>query len=99
MTEEEAFAALGLSPGAPPAVVHRRFRKLSFAAHPDTEGGSAEAFSELRAAYVMASDYAATEPCPTCKGARRKTLPSGGGFVPMTITCPDCEGTGYRHAR
>lgn len=96
MTDEEAFAALGLKPGASPGDVKTEFRRHVMDAHPD-KGGTIDGFSALRTAYNQAFYYAVAEPCPTCKGVGRKTIPSGGLFIPMTITCPDCEGSGKKH--
>lgn len=48
-----AYETLGLEPGAGPEAVRAAYRERVKAAHPDTEGGSAEAFIRVREAYEL----------------------------------------------
>lgn len=51
MTRAEAYDALGLEPTASDEEVRTAYRELAKTAHPDTDGGSAEAFQSVRDAY------------------------------------------------
>ena len=98
MTPAEAFAALGLAPGASPTEVRAAYRRLAKAAHPDAAEGSAEAFGALNRAYGAAFAYAHSEPCPRCAG--RGSVPQPGaayGWTPVYMPCGTCVGSGLRH--
>jgi DnaJ-domain-containing protein 1 len=50
-TDGEAYATLGLEPGADEADVKRAYRRLVKETHPDTEDGDEESFKEVTEAY------------------------------------------------
>lgn len=50
------YEILGVKKDAKPAEIKSAYRKLSSTAHPDKEGGSAEAFHELKEAYDILKD-------------------------------------------
>lgn len=56
MTEAEAYEVLGLDPTAGEDEVRDAYREQAKEVHPDTEGGSAEAFQELNDAYERLVD-------------------------------------------
>lgn len=56
LTRGEAYDVLGLDPTASEAAVRSAYREKAKELHPDTEGGSAEAFQELNDAYERLVD-------------------------------------------
>jgi len=52
----DLYAVLGVSKTATPEEIRRAYRRCSKSAHPDAEGGSAEAFAKLQHAYNILSD-------------------------------------------
>lgn len=95
MTLTEAFAALGLAPGATPAEVRAAYVALGKAAHPDL-GGTVAAFVRHREAYEVASAYAKAEPCQTCKGSATIWVGTS-AWSPTRMVCASCAGSGKRH--
>lgn len=59
MTLSEARALLGVRPQASPTDLRRAFRDAAKAAHPDREGGSADRFRRVMAAYRQLEEAAA----------------------------------------
>jgi hypothetical protein len=55
-TAREAYATLGLEPGADQAAIRDAYRDRIKAVHPDTEGGDEAAFRNVRAAYERLAD-------------------------------------------
>ncbi len=55
MTPDEAYAALGLAPAAPPKQIRAAYRRLAFEYHPDRNSNDAESlrrFTRIAAAYA-----------------------------------------------
>lgn len=97
MTTSEAFAALGLAPGAAPAAVRAAYIARAKATHPDATGGAGDAYRRVALAYSYARDYAASEPCPGCGGTGRDALVSASAWSRVELPCPACRGSGLRH--
>jgi hypothetical protein len=55
-SERTAYATLGLDPGADQAAIREAYRARIKEVHPDTEGGDAAAFREVREAYERLSE-------------------------------------------
>ncbi len=97
MTPAEAFAILGLAPGAAPAEVSARAKERAKVLHPDVLGtGDAGAFEVMRQARSTALAYALEEPCRACVGTGYKVV-----YAPtwsaVKTQCPVCAGSGLRH--
>lgn len=56
MGRAEAFAALGLSPGADQRAIRQAYRDRVKAVHPDADGGDEDEFRRVRAAYERLRD-------------------------------------------
>ena len=82
---ESAHSVLGLRPNATMAEAKAAYRRLAMKAHPDREGGNAEAFKELQAALKA---FKSSGLCPLClgKGRMRKHQ----GVAAWDVPCPRC---------
>lgn len=65
MTKREAFAVLGLAPGAEPEAATAAFKALALKYHPDRNPAGAERMKQLTAAYAMVRGGDWTEPGPS----------------------------------
>lgn len=92
---DQAFKYLGLHPTATPEEVKDRWRELLKTHHPD-QGGDAESFKVLRAAYQDAYQTALETPCSFCDGTGTTKI-YGRGFSPLPLVCNVCEGSGQKY--
>jgi len=89
-----AFEVLGLGADATVDAIKARWRELAGIHHPD-RGGDAEEFHKYRLAYHAALKIAeAPKVCMTCRGKKR--VQRAYGFTSLMVSCPDCNGTGFR---
>lgn len=112
---EEAIGVLGWGAEALDALSAESFksmyREAARKAHPDAEGGSAEAFARVDWAKHVLQAWMARQPidrpkglaaadCARCAGKGRIKMHKG--FTSYTVRCPTCHGTGdggYDHDR
>ena len=94
MTTDEAFAILGLRPGASVEEVRQAWHDVAGRTHPDA-GGSAEEFQRAREAYYLVRSITPRTPrgaCLTCFGSGRRRVRSG--FSTVNLSCAACGGSG-----
>ena len=106
------YQIFDVPPGVPDADLHARFRALAAAWHPDNaNGGDVDRYKALTEAWSLLKTPALRRqyqgqlllsgtPCPACGGAGLGLAPlsswSSVGFMPVTVECAACEGTGQQ---
>lgn len=86
------FEVLGLKDNATLEQVKDAWRSLAAIHHPD-RGGDSAVFSNVRKAYVAASEAASLPvECDVCKGSGR--IKKQKGFNVITVMCVLCQGSG-----
>ncbi len=94
MPKNNPFEVLGIPEDSSPEQVKAAYLEKSKTTHPDA-GGTAEAFQELREAFMQASVEASKpKKCLECDGKGRKMITKG--FHKMPMTCKACGGRGVK---
>lgn len=99
-----AYAVLGVPPGADLTVIKAAHRSLARQFHPDLNPDGAERCAAVNTAWDVLSDSErrrkhdlllgpALKPCGTCKG-RGTVLKQKGFKAKVEVTCPACAGSG-----
>lgn len=88
------FEVLGIPEDSTPEQVKAAYLEKAKTTHPDG-GGTAEAFQELRQAFIQASIEAAKpKHCEACEGKGHTLVAKG--FHKMRMVCKACGGRGVK---